>query len=453
MSLKVPCEGKIRSNSVPFLQFSAPSLKKSSTLKSLSNLHKVGGDFPLVAQWATSFEKLLQHPVGVSYFKDFLCKEFSEENLLFWLDCERLRQTPTESVENLNKQISSIYSTYLSSNASTPVNIDSNGSHLAQLATKSQPPSPSAFQNQQSQIFRLMKLDSYPRFLTSSCFQECLLAEMEETASICSTDSDGSFQQRLSSSKSFSKSFTVKRKMSLFNFKHERPPSTSSREELIKSIHTSSDDVSKSNDVTKICRVLLWDRTQCCVDCKNLPSVYDVIKPLCDSRNLKTSSVKVSKLTKFVETFEEGTNCEYKDEISLQEKSDDVINSTLLVELYDVIQVHVIESGRNVYVEVGEKKIVGDVIAGVKLGFDKGIIKTRHDVIKPDTLLSDLKEKYIQIEKKINDSPPKPTQNQDEMNRLLDLVSHLTKTSLIDQRAPISKSDLELPDFLKIKKP
>lgn len=36
-----------------------------------------------VASWAVSFERLLQDPIGVKYFSDFLRKEFSEENILF----------------------------------------------------------------------------------------------------------------------------------------------------------------------------------------------------------------------------------------------------------------------------------------------------------------------------------------------------------------------------------
>lgn len=107
-----------------------------------------------------------------SFFQEFLCKEFSEENLLFWLECEKLRTTPPSESSSLQKQIDEIYNKYISTSAQMPVNIDSNGAHLAHEAVKGTP-TPDAFNNQQQQIFKLMKLDSYPRFLTSSMFQVC----------------------------------------------------------------------------------------------------------------------------------------------------------------------------------------------------------------------------------------------------------------------------------------
>ena len=42
--------------------------KKCNTLTNLSRINS-SSSFPLVAQWATSFEKLLQHPTGVGHFK------------------------------------------------------------------------------------------------------------------------------------------------------------------------------------------------------------------------------------------------------------------------------------------------------------------------------------------------------------------------------------------------
>ncbi|XP_075071647.1 regulator of G-protein signaling 10 isoform X1 [Mixophyes fleayi] len=44
-------------------------------------------------KWATSLDNLLEDPEGVAEFTDFLKKEFSEENLLFWLACEDFKKT------------------------------------------------------------------------------------------------------------------------------------------------------------------------------------------------------------------------------------------------------------------------------------------------------------------------------------------------------------------------
>ncbi|MEQ2236728.1 Regulator of G-protein signaling 12, partial [Ilyodon furcidens] len=47
-----------------------------------------------VAGWSTCFERLLQDSVGVRYFSEFLKKEFSEENILFWQACEYFSHVP-----------------------------------------------------------------------------------------------------------------------------------------------------------------------------------------------------------------------------------------------------------------------------------------------------------------------------------------------------------------------
>uniref|UniRef100_A0A8B9DC29 RGS domain-containing protein n=1 Tax=Anser cygnoides TaxID=8845 RepID=A0A8B9DC29_ANSCY len=45
------------------------------------------------SKWATSLENLLEDPEGVKRFREFLKKEFSEENVLFWLACEEFKKT------------------------------------------------------------------------------------------------------------------------------------------------------------------------------------------------------------------------------------------------------------------------------------------------------------------------------------------------------------------------
>ncbi|XP_076144810.1 regulator of G-protein signaling 12 isoform X2 [Alosa pseudoharengus] len=129
-----------------------------------------------VASWAISFERLLQDPVGVRYFSEFLKKEFSEENLLFWQACEFFSQVPENDKKQLSQKAQEIYNSFLSSQASTPVNIDSQ----AQLADNVlNAPQPDMFKEPQLQIFNLMKFDSYARFLKSTLYQECMLAEVE----------------------------------------------------------------------------------------------------------------------------------------------------------------------------------------------------------------------------------------------------------------------------------
>ncbi|KAM5240479.1 regulator of G-protein signaling 10 isoform 3-T3 [Hipposideros larvatus] len=66
------------------------------------------------AKWAASLENLLEDPEGVKRFREFLKKEFSEENVLFWLACEDFKKTQDKKqIFNLMKYDS--YSRFLKS--------------------------------------------------------------------------------------------------------------------------------------------------------------------------------------------------------------------------------------------------------------------------------------------------------------------------------------------------
>ncbi|KAM9406596.1 regulator of G-protein signaling 12-like isoform 2-T2 [Salvelinus alpinus] len=129
-----------------------------------------------VASWAACFERLLQDPIGVRYFSEFLKKEFSEENILFWQGCEYFSHIPATDKKQLSQRAGEIYNSFLSSKATTPVNIDSQAQLADDVLTS---PCPNMFKAQQLQIFNLMKFDSYSRFLKSGLYQECMLAEVE----------------------------------------------------------------------------------------------------------------------------------------------------------------------------------------------------------------------------------------------------------------------------------
>ncbi|XP_028284817.1 regulator of G-protein signaling 12 isoform X2 [Parambassis ranga] len=129
-----------------------------------------------VASWATCFERLLQDPEGVRYFSEFLKKEFSEENILFWQACEYFSRVPATDKKQLSQRAGEIYNSFLSSKATMPVNIDSQAQLADDVLTS---PRPDMFKTQQLQIFNLMKFDSYSRFLKSSLYQECVRAEID----------------------------------------------------------------------------------------------------------------------------------------------------------------------------------------------------------------------------------------------------------------------------------
>ncbi|XP_072726921.1 regulator of G-protein signaling 10 isoform X2 [Ciconia boyciana] len=74
------------------------------------------------SKWATSLENLLEDPEGVKRFREFLKKEFSEENVLFWLACEEFKKT--QGQKQMQEKAKEIYMTFLSSKASSQVNVE-----------------------------------------------------------------------------------------------------------------------------------------------------------------------------------------------------------------------------------------------------------------------------------------------------------------------------------------
>ncbi|KAM6224210.1 regulator of G-protein signaling 14 [Rhynchocyon petersi] len=129
-----------------------------------------------VAGWALSFERLLQDPLGLAYFTEFLKKEFSAENVTFWKACERFQQIPASDTQKLAEEARNIYQEFLSSQALNPVNIDRQAWLGEEVLAQ---PRPDMFRAPQLQIFNLMKFDSYARFVKSPLYRECLLAEAE----------------------------------------------------------------------------------------------------------------------------------------------------------------------------------------------------------------------------------------------------------------------------------
>ncbi|KAM8899329.1 regulator of G-protein signaling 12-like isoform 2-T2 [Spinachia spinachia] len=153
---------------------SQSSLNSNGSLRGGGSLR--GAPEQRVARWAACFERLLQDPVGVRYFSEFLKKEFSEENILFWQACEYFSHVPAADKKQLSQRAGEIYNSFLSSKATMPINIDSQAQLADDVLTS---PRPDMFKTQQLQIFNLMKFDSYSRFLKSSLYQECVCAEVD----------------------------------------------------------------------------------------------------------------------------------------------------------------------------------------------------------------------------------------------------------------------------------
>ncbi|CAF1103597.1 unnamed protein product [Adineta ricciae] len=128
--------------------------------------------------WAICFEKLLNDELGLQVFTEFLTKEFSQENIQFWVECENFKKLTNN--DEIREKANLIWSTYLhdTDDGSCRINIDNRTrQECEQLLSTS--PDIHLFEKAQSQIFHLMKYDSYTRFLKSDIYKDCIRNEME----------------------------------------------------------------------------------------------------------------------------------------------------------------------------------------------------------------------------------------------------------------------------------
>eukprot|EP00090_Calanus_glacialis_P025950 TRINITY_DN4067_c0_g1_i4.p1 TRINITY_DN4067_c0_g1~~TRINITY_DN4067_c0_g1_i4.p1 ORF type:complete len:1667 (-),score=523.48 TRINITY_DN4067_c0_g1_i4:172-5172(-) len=137
-------------------------------------------DIGRVGGWAADFEKLLNDAAGLQTFAEFLKKEFSHENIYFWCACEKYKSIEA-GIDRL-RFARDVMERHLAQGASDPVNVDSMARSSTQerlsFATAENPPDLDLFITAQTQIYNLMKFDSFSRFLKSDLYKDSLLADM-----------------------------------------------------------------------------------------------------------------------------------------------------------------------------------------------------------------------------------------------------------------------------------
>ena len=133
-----------------------------------------------MSAWQRGFDNLLSDTYGLFKFTEFLKQEFSHENIYFWCACERYRLL-TDGSERL-AAARSILERHLEAGAAEPVNVDwtvrADSGRKLDASTVDSPPPPELFLAAQRQIYNLMKFDSYPRFLKSGVYADCLKQEL-----------------------------------------------------------------------------------------------------------------------------------------------------------------------------------------------------------------------------------------------------------------------------------
>ncbi|XP_062325980.1 regulator of G-protein signaling 6-like [Osmerus eperlanus] len=123
-----------------------------------------------VKRWGFSLDEALKDPAGRGQFLRFLESEFSSENLKFWLAVQELKRRPLQEVAGRAQEI---WREFLEEGAPNSINLDSRSYELTSHNLRD--PGRYSFEDAQEHIFKLMKSDSYARFLRSSIYQDLLL--------------------------------------------------------------------------------------------------------------------------------------------------------------------------------------------------------------------------------------------------------------------------------------
>uniref|UniRef100_A0AAQ5ZQE3 Regulator of G protein signaling 6 n=1 Tax=Amphiprion ocellaris TaxID=80972 RepID=A0AAQ5ZQE3_AMPOC len=153
-----------------------------------------------VKKWGFSLEEALKDPAGQELFLKFLESEFSSENLRltffkhsksqhdtadivacvwFWLAVQDLKRMPQQEV---GQRAQDIWAEFLAEGAPSSINLDSHSYERTSQNLKD--PGRYSYEDAQDHIYKLMKSDSYTRFLRSNVYQDLLMARKKVCVSM-----------------------------------------------------------------------------------------------------------------------------------------------------------------------------------------------------------------------------------------------------------------------------
>ncbi|XP_049884176.1 regulator of G-protein signaling 7 [Pectinophora gossypiella] len=132
-----------------------------------------------VRRWSFGLRELLQDAAGRQHFAKFLNKEFSGENLSFYLAVQEFKALPVQRVAARAKEI---WKEFLASDAVSPVNIDAASRELTRAKVDSGTADRYCFDQAQAHVYHLMKSDSYSRYLRSEMYKDYLNGSKKKTS-------------------------------------------------------------------------------------------------------------------------------------------------------------------------------------------------------------------------------------------------------------------------------
>ncbi|KZC15092.1 Regulator of G-protein signaling 7, partial [Dufourea novaeangliae] len=128
-----------------------------------------------VKRWALSMEELMSDPTGLQEFTNYLRKEYSHENIRFWLAVKDLRHSFQAQIHN---KVNEIFKEFLAPGAPCEINID--GKTMEKVHQEMRHPSRFTFDSAAEHVYTLLlKKDCYPRFIRSDQYRNLLAAGVQ----------------------------------------------------------------------------------------------------------------------------------------------------------------------------------------------------------------------------------------------------------------------------------
>jgi len=125
-----------------------------------------------VRRWAISLEDIILDPLGVQELLQYMKKEYSHENLRFWLAVQELKRGPGSDTK-IKKKVKEIFEEFLSKGAKAEINIDGKTMEETRIAMKT--PSRYTYDKAADHVYLLLlKKDCYPRFIRSEHYKNLL---------------------------------------------------------------------------------------------------------------------------------------------------------------------------------------------------------------------------------------------------------------------------------------
>ncbi|XP_031359090.1 uncharacterized protein LOC116182689 [Photinus pyralis] len=128
-----------------------------------------------VRRWGLSMEELVSDPTGIQEFTNYLRKEYSHENIRFWMAVNDLRRS---SQSQIQRKVSEIFDEFLAPGAPCEINID--GKTMEKVHQEMKSPSRFTFDAAQEHVYTLLlKKDCYPRFIRSEYYKSLLASGIQ----------------------------------------------------------------------------------------------------------------------------------------------------------------------------------------------------------------------------------------------------------------------------------